>query len=101
MDHKKGSHGLSGIFFKYDISSLKIIIHETHKSYFELLIRLIGIIGGIFSTSLMLNSTYRAFEEFVSSCFTPNHTKIDNSVKETNPFLNDMQYEINNVNLIK
>ncbi len=56
---------LKGIFFRYDISAIKIKVKETHKSYFEFLIRLIGIIGGIYATSLMFHSSYESAKEFL------------------------------------
>jgi hypothetical protein len=56
---------VKGIFFKYDISSIKIKVKQTHKSYMEFLIRLIGIIGGIYATSLMFNSSFEAVKEFL------------------------------------
>lgn len=73
IDHQNGSHGLPGIFFKYDISSLKIQIKETHKSYLEFLIRIIGIVGGVFATTMLFNSAFESATEFICAylCLTP------------------------------
>uniref|UniRef100_A0A8C5DUF8 Endoplasmic reticulum-Golgi intermediate compartment protein n=1 Tax=Gouania willdenowi TaxID=441366 RepID=A0A8C5DUF8_GOUWI len=53
INHAAGSHGVSGIFMKYDISSLMIKVTEQHMPLWKFLIRLCGIIGGIFSTTGM------------------------------------------------
>lgn len=55
INHAAGSHGVSGIFMKYDISSLMVTVTEQHMPLWQFLIRLCGIIGGIFSTTGMLH----------------------------------------------
>uniref|UniRef100_A0A8C6TIV8 Endoplasmic reticulum-Golgi intermediate compartment protein n=1 Tax=Neogobius melanostomus TaxID=47308 RepID=A0A8C6TIV8_9GOBI len=55
INHALGSHGVSGIFMKYDISSLMIRVTEQHMPLWQFLVRLCGIIGGIFSTTGMLH----------------------------------------------
>ncbi|KAJ1165824.1 hypothetical protein NDU88_006241 [Pleurodeles waltl] len=55
IDHASGSHGVSGIFMKYDISSLMVTVTESHMPFWQFLVRLCGIIGGIFSTTGMLH----------------------------------------------
>ncbi|XP_028305442.1 endoplasmic reticulum-Golgi intermediate compartment protein 2 isoform X1 [Gouania willdenowi] len=55
INHAAGSHGVSGIFMKYDISSLMIKVTEQHMPLWKFLIRLCGIIGGIFSTTGMIH----------------------------------------------
>ncbi|XP_014676767.1 PREDICTED: endoplasmic reticulum-Golgi intermediate compartment protein 2-like, partial [Priapulus caudatus] len=51
VDHAGGSHGVPGIYFKYDVAGLKVSVTEQHKSYWQFLVRLSGIIGGVFATS--------------------------------------------------
>ncbi|XP_063728050.1 endoplasmic reticulum-Golgi intermediate compartment protein 2-like [Symsagittifera roscoffensis] len=51
IDHSHGTHGQSGIFFKYDFASLKIIAKEKRKPLVQFLVRIVGIIGGAFSLS--------------------------------------------------
>ncbi|XP_033645795.1 endoplasmic reticulum-Golgi intermediate compartment protein 2-like [Asterias rubens] len=63
LDHNAGSHGVAGVFFKYDLSSLQITVNEVHEPYWQFLVRLCGIVGGIFSTSGILHS----FLEFIVS----------------------------------
>ncbi|XP_064417690.1 endoplasmic reticulum-Golgi intermediate compartment protein 2 [Latimeria chalumnae] len=55
INHAAGSHGVSGIFMKYDISSLMVTVTEQHMPIWQFLVRLCGIVGGIFSTTGMLH----------------------------------------------
>uniref|UniRef100_A0A674A9W0 Endoplasmic reticulum-Golgi intermediate compartment protein n=1 Tax=Salmo trutta TaxID=8032 RepID=A0A674A9W0_SALTR len=61
-NHAAGSHGVSGIFRKYDTSSLMVTVSEQHMPLWQYLVRLCGIIGGIFSTTGMIHG-------FVGFCF--------------------------------
>uniref|UniRef100_A0A672G3V7 Endoplasmic reticulum-Golgi intermediate compartment protein n=1 Tax=Salarias fasciatus TaxID=181472 RepID=A0A672G3V7_SALFA len=56
INHAAGSHGVSGIFIKYDTSSLMVTVSEQHMPLWKFLVRLCGIVGGIFSTTGMLHS---------------------------------------------
>lgn len=40
-----------GIFFKYDMSSIMVRVESRHRSFWGFLVRLCGIVGGIFATS--------------------------------------------------
>ncbi len=51
INHQKGSHGVPGIFVKYDLNPLKVFVKEESRSYLQFLVRLCGIVGGIFATS--------------------------------------------------
>ncbi|AWO98180.1 putative endoplasmic reticulum-Golgi intermediate compartment protein 2-like [Scophthalmus maximus] len=55
INHAAGSHGVSGIFVKYDTSSLVVTVSEQHMPLWQFLVRLCGIVGGIFSTTGMLH----------------------------------------------
>lgn len=56
INHEAGSHGISGIFFKYDMSSLMVRVESHRRSFWGFLVRLCGIVGGIFATSGMMHS---------------------------------------------
>ena len=61
INHSSGSHGVPGIFVKYDLFAIKIAVREVHHPYSQFLIRLCGIIGGIFVVSgkyYMLRALY-------------------------------------------
>ena len=51
INHNQGSHGVPGIFVKYDLTSLMIRIKEVHRPFWQFLVRMCGIVGGIFSVS--------------------------------------------------
>lgn len=56
INHSQGSHGVPGIFFKYDLSPIKVKITEEKRGFGRLLIRLAGIIGGVFATSSIIHT---------------------------------------------
>uniref|UniRef100_A0A8I3S2Z5 Endoplasmic reticulum-Golgi intermediate compartment protein n=1 Tax=Canis lupus familiaris TaxID=9615 RepID=A0A8I3S2Z5_CANLF len=57
INHAAGSHGVSGIFMKYDLSSLMVTVTEEHMPFWQFFVRLCGIVGGIFSTTGIFNCT--------------------------------------------
>ena len=63
INHSKGSHGVSGIFFKFDMNALSVEIVEQRRSFWQFLIRLCGIVGGIFATSGMLHTLIGSLTE--------------------------------------
>ncbi|NXO73301.1 ERGI2 protein, partial [Phainopepla nitens] len=65
INHAAGSHGVSGIFMKYDISSLMVTVTEEHMPFWQFLVRLCGIIGGIFSTTGILHGFGRFVVEII------------------------------------
>lgn len=46
-----GSHGIPGIFFKYDTSALKVLVSEEREPLDQFLVRLCAIVGGYFVTA--------------------------------------------------
>ncbi|XP_051917734.1 endoplasmic reticulum-Golgi intermediate compartment protein 2 [Hippocampus zosterae] len=69
INHAAGSHGISGVFMKYDISSLMVKVSEQHMPFWKFLVRLCGIIGGIFSTTGMLHNMMGFFVDVVCCRF--------------------------------
>ncbi|XP_044014075.1 endoplasmic reticulum-Golgi intermediate compartment protein 2 [Aphidius gifuensis] len=51
IDHQKGSHGIPGIFFKYDTSAMKVVVRQERDSIIKFLVKLCATVGGIFVTS--------------------------------------------------
>lgn len=47
IDHHKGSHGIPGIFFKYDMSALKVQVTQERDSPMQFIVRLSATIAGI------------------------------------------------------
>ncbi|XP_028411434.1 endoplasmic reticulum-Golgi intermediate compartment protein 2-like isoform X2 [Dendronephthya gigantea] len=72
INHAGGSHGVSGVFFKYDLSSILVRVREVHRPFWQFLVRLCGIVGGIFATSGMLHSLVGFFVEKLYCQFSKN-----------------------------
>jgi len=56
INHGRGSHGVPGIFFKYDLNAICVNVNERYRDFSQFFIRLCGIIGGVFATSGMMHS---------------------------------------------
>lgn len=56
VDHYGGSHGVPGLYFKYDMSALKVIVHLNRDNIIQFGIRLCSIISGIVVISGLINS---------------------------------------------
>ncbi|XP_018567670.1 endoplasmic reticulum-Golgi intermediate compartment protein 2 [Anoplophora glabripennis] len=56
INHDKGSHGMPGLFFKYDVSALRVTVRQERDHLGVFLARLCSIIGGIYVCSGILNS---------------------------------------------
>ncbi|XP_061899079.1 endoplasmic reticulum-Golgi intermediate compartment protein 2-like [Entelurus aequoreus] len=82
INHAAGSHGISGIFMKYDISSLMVKVSEQHMPLWKFLVRLCGIVGGIFSTTGMLHGMVGFLVDVVCCRF---QTAVYTPLKEENP----------------
>ncbi|CAH1787324.1 unnamed protein product [Owenia fusiformis] len=69
INHSSGSHGVAGVFVKYDLSALKFTVTEEHKPYWQFMVRLCGIIGGIFVTSGLIHSIMGCFVDVICCRF--------------------------------
>ena len=56
INHNTGSHGIPGIFFKYDMSALKVIVMQERDSPINFAVKLCASIGGIHITSGLVNN---------------------------------------------
>ncbi|CAH0545850.1 unnamed protein product [Brassicogethes aeneus] len=65
IDHDKGSHGMPGIFFKYDVSALKVTVRQERDHLGTFLARLCSIIGGVYVCSGILNSLVQIVFNFI------------------------------------
>ncbi|KAG5306157.1 ERGI2 protein, partial [Acromyrmex insinuator] len=72
IDHHKGSHGIPGIFFKYDMSALKIKVTQERDTIFQFLVKLCATVGGIFVTSgkylQIMNFSIRIIQRIIEFC---------------------------------
>lgn len=55
IDHDAGSHGTPGIHFRYDIDAVAVEILDEEIPLSSLLVRLCGVIGGVYATSGFLS----------------------------------------------
>uniref|UniRef100_T1JCT3 Endoplasmic reticulum vesicle transporter C-terminal domain-containing protein n=1 Tax=Strigamia maritima TaxID=126957 RepID=T1JCT3_STRMM len=55
VNHGGGSHGVPGIYFKYDMSSIKVHVQSVRQFWSQFLVRLCAIVGGVFATSGIIN----------------------------------------------
>ncbi|CAK9831168.1 Endoplasmic reticulum-Golgi intermediate compartment protein 2 [Anthophora retusa] len=78
IDHQKGSHGSPGIFFKYDMSALKVKVTQQRDTVCQFLVKLCATVGGIFVTSGLVKNIVQSFW-FVVCCkfLTPKESKDD------------------------
>lgn len=65
IDHDKGSHGMPGIFFKYDTSALRVTVSQERDNIVTFLVRLCSIVGGIYVCSGILNSIVTYVYDFI------------------------------------
>lgn len=70
ISHAKGSHGVPGVFFKYDTNALRVRIVEQRDSFPTLLVRLCAVAGGVFATTAVLNQKLQALVAAVSARFS-------------------------------
>lgn len=56
VDHSSGSHGIPGIYFKYDIDAICVKVINDNVPLWKFLVRLCGIIGGIYATSGIIST---------------------------------------------
>lgn len=56
INHHKGSHGMPGIFFKYDMAALKLRVSQERDNIVQFTIRLFSMIGGIYIITGYVNS---------------------------------------------
>ncbi|KOB78071.1 putative PTX1 protein isoform 1 [Operophtera brumata] len=56
ISHVKGSHGVPGIFFKYDMAALKVKVYQERENILQFTLRLFAIIGGIYVVIGIVNT---------------------------------------------
>lgn len=66
INHQSGSHGVPGIYFKYDMSFVKVKVTVERHSIWRFLVRLCGIVGGVFATSGIVNSLVKLPIDFMN-----------------------------------
>lgn len=65
IDHDKGSHGTPGIYFKYDLSALKVEVTKDRLGLFQFLVRLCASVGGLVATSQIVCGLLKSLLEYL------------------------------------
>jgi len=71
IDHSHGSHGTPGIYFKYDISALKVEVTKDREGFFQFIVRLCASVGGLVATSTIVCGLVKHLIAFICCLRTP------------------------------
>lgn len=79
INHDSGSHGIPGLYFKYDMSALKVKVLLDRESLVQLSIRLCSVIAGVIVISGFVNTFIQAVCDKFLKTFAPQvyHIKHD------------------------
>jgi Endoplasmic reticulum vesicle transporter len=91
-DHDHGSHGMPGIYIKYDMSALKVQVLLGRENVVKMSIRLCSVIAGIIVISGFVNSILQKFWEAFLKTFAPQLYAMN---QEKLPLLHDPQKAAN------
>ena len=58
INHDAGAHGVPGIYFKYEIEGLKVTIREDQVAWWQFIVQLCAILGGILAMSGLINQVF-------------------------------------------
>ncbi|XP_071450259.1 endoplasmic reticulum-Golgi intermediate compartment protein 2 [Hetaerina americana] len=80
VDHAKGSHGIPGIYFKYDMGALRVkITQERESSLCTFLARLCAIVGGVYVCVGMLSSAVLFVSSLVENLHSSRYWSLSDS----------------------
>ncbi|ENN79004.1 hypothetical protein HUJ04_003524 [Dendroctonus ponderosae] len=77
IDHNKGSHGTPAIYFKYDMSALRVTVSQERDHLGMFLARLCSIVGGVYVCSGILNSIVQLLLNFITCNWHGNKSQSD------------------------
>lgn len=64
ISHVKGSHGVPGIFFKYDMAALKVKVYQERENMLQFTLRLFSVIGGIYVIIGFINAIVLTLQSY-------------------------------------
>ncbi|XP_076310918.1 endoplasmic reticulum-Golgi intermediate compartment protein 2 isoform X2 [Tachypleus tridentatus] len=89
ISHQAGSHGVPGIYFKYDMSSVMVKVLDERQTLWQFLVRLCGIVGGIYATSGIITGLTQFLIDLITCKF------LTSTMKNGKTFIgNDMHIPI-------
>ena len=74
IDHDSGSHGSPGIYFRYDMSALKVVVKQDREPLWQWIVKLCAGTGGLISTSNILCDLISWFRLFLRPAPSPTTT---------------------------
>merc|ERR1712117_362934 len=84
IDHETGSHGVPGIYFKYDMSALKVIVNQDREPLAQFLVRLCAGVGGLVACSKMVCHLLKSLVEmYCCRIGSDSRAKKESSAKTT------------------
>ncbi|XP_050311600.1 endoplasmic reticulum-Golgi intermediate compartment protein 2 [Anthonomus grandis grandis] len=70
INHDQGSHGMPGIYFKYDMSALRVTVIQERDNLGMFLAKLCSVVGGVYVCSGILNSVVQLIVNFITCNWT-------------------------------
>ncbi|CAH0719296.1 unnamed protein product, partial [Brenthis ino] len=86
ISHTKGSHGVPGIFLKYDMAALKIKVYQERENLLQFMLRLFSIIGGIYVIVSFINTIVLTVRTAFTNVVDPKVIKNIENNKPTQSF---------------
>lgn len=83
-DHGKGSHGVPGLYFKYDMSALKVIVKQDRENFVHFLVRISSVVAGIIVISGYLNSLIHLVVDIVTGKMSQPNNNYQQTLRATN-----------------
>ena len=84
-----GGRGVPGIYFKYDMSALKVIAAQDREPLWQFLVRLVAGVGGLVSTSQIICGLIKPLVNFIC-CRKLHHQPIQKPQQQTSPKVVDL-----------
>jgi len=77
-----GSHGVPGLYFKYDVSALKVIVKQDRENIVQFIVRLCSITAGIIVICGIINTFLQAIRDVLLKWISPEtYSKLEESQK--------------------
>ena len=83
IDHSSGQHGTPGVYFKYDLSALKVEVTKDREGVVTFLVRLCASVGGLVATSTIVCNLVKNLVEFICCYNSPSTLSPDKSSLHT------------------
>lgn len=88
ISHIKGSHGIPGIYIRYDMSALKVNVHQERENILKFTLRLFSVIGGIYVIVGFVNTIVLSLRNYILKDVAPNSTNSDGPKRTIEPDVN-------------